>query len=582
MIRSDAKEEYLDQVVVASLKPFLVCVIVVYTTFFAVRYYNSSEGWARDFSLPTLATEAIFFALLRVSLDRKWTSLRPGAVHAALTALVAAACACLHFALGLEVFFTNTLVLTVVAAGAFHLDRVWGAITVLGLVILWSGTIFLAEGHLLWEDLPPLVAAVLFAALLLHYRRSVFEKQRSIVESHREQNELLSESLLEARKAQELFEERAAQRASARAITLSQLRAEIEERTELEAMLRDAGEDNPLGRLASGVAHDFANLLTILRLNLEELSGMVHCPEAREILDDGLQETDEINTLVQQLLAYSRKQSLTRKVVQADDALTRFAEGLGGLLPENIEIKLSLRAENSPVVLDLSQFHQALLNLCLNASEAMPDGGNLKLSSYACDGQVFIEIRDSGEGMTEETLQQAREPYFTTKGFHAGRGLGLSVVEGILNQLNGTLSLRSSPGKGTTATVALPLFNQSALSPKKVLLVEDEDMARLVASRFLKQLGYEVLEADCAEKAKKLFFQQGSYPGLLVTDVVLPDENGISLATSLAQLCPGLKIIITSAHTQPALQEPQTNLEARFLPKPYGLSKLRELVEMVA
>lgn len=577
MRRGVSYDDYFDRVVTASLRLFSICLIAICSFQLIYRYLHWPVGAQRDFTLCGLSALVGLLLLVSISLRLNWKSNRSGAVHGALLAWSIAICSSLHYQAGLGPRFTDIILLTLVGCGVLLLDSVWTPITVMGMGIIWLGTLYEKEGRLTGTEFGPLISVLLFTSLLYSHRRKLLERQFSILDSQRSQNELLAQSLEQAKRDQAEFESRAAQRAQAKALTLSQLKSEIETRIQLERLLAESGQGDPLGRLAGGVAHDFANLITILRLNIDELSNSPNATaDDRELLQQSLLELQEVDLLVKQLLAYSRKQTLSRTTVQADDFLSEFMGNLAGLLPENIELVTDFQAPEATLLMDRAEIQQALLNLCLNSSEAMPKGGILKISSSKQSGAVTFTVEDTGEGMEPETLSLARDPYFTTKGFHTGRGLGLSVVEGILEQHDGKLLLSSGQGAGTVAQIALPLFRSQKPDSQKVLLVEDEETYRILASRYLNQCGYTVLEAENAHQAKSLFLESLPYPELLVTDVVLPDEDGFALAEYLTHLCPSLRVLITSGHVDSKLDQGSLSKKYRFLAKPYGLTSFRE------
>ena len=452
-------------------------------------------------------------------------------------------------------------------------------LAVLFIGLLWAVPTYTRYHALPLTDVPPLFAAGMLSIFLLRYRRQIFEKQFSIVDSQRKQNELLSQSFQETEENQREFEKRVGQRARARATTFEQLKNEVEEKSRLEKLLSEVRDDDPLGRLASGVAHDLSNYLNVVSLNFEELQER-HPPETNlgRALEEGVKTTQEIQTLIEQLRAYSRKQTLSRTVVEADSLLQDFTQGLGALLPENVTIECHLNAPQSRLLVDIPQINQALLNLCLNAGEAMTEGGVLTLSSLIEGNQVKFIVEDTGEGMSAETLTKAREPYFTQRGFHAGRGLGLSVVDGILNQHRGRLELFSSAGKGTRAALSLPLLTPEACSKNRVLLVDGDCVSRSLLANFLERCGYDVVEVESAEQARDAFLESQPHPGVLVTELVLNSQNGIQLSESMSALLPGLKTIITG-EAGTALDRARLNSNTWYLPRPFGLTELRELVE---
>ena len=484
MRRTISNEDYFDEVVTASLKQSVLCLLFVYAVYFVDRYLRWESGWARDFTLFSLATQIVLVLLVRLSLQIEWPSKRSGALHGVVAAALVSACSSQHFALGLEHHYTNIMFLLLVSCGALLLDLYWTPFTFALLSLEWMAAVKTARGYLSWTEVPPLLSAALLAGIVFHYRRKLFHREFTDLSNRRSQSELLTRSLEQAQADWSEFEERAAQRAQARDITLKQLKEEVEAKARLQSLLEDLGEDDPLGRLAGGVAHDFANLLTILQLNFEELADCEQREgEQRELISQGLCASEEIGVLVDQLLAYSRKQKLRSTVHYADEFLREFAQGLGALLPEDIQLQLSTQGNNARILGDKAMLKQALLNLVLNASESMPEGGMVRLASHCRGETVEFSVEDRGAGMTEEQLELALDPYFTTKGLFNGRGLGLSVVDGILNQHGGKLELTSKPGEGTTAIIRIPKFKTNKSAPRRALLVEDEETTRVLVSR---------------------------------------------------------------------------------------------------
>ncbi len=576
---AQAHEEYLDQVVRSTLRHLINWFTPLYGLISIQRSQQATQGWSRDFILSNGVICILALTLIGLSLQQDWKNLRSGAIHGSVTAVLLALGAAMNFSLGLQDDFTNIIVLIMIGNGVVMLCRTSTPLTIVAIGIVWAVPTYARHNALLLKDAPPLVAAGTLSIFLLRYRRKIFEKQFSIVDSQRKQNELLSQSFKETEENQKEFERRVGQRARARATTIEQLKEELEEKARLEKLLNKVRDDDPLGRLASGVAHDLSNYLNVVTLNLEELQER-HAPDTRlgGSLEQGARTTEEILTLIEQLRAYSRKQTLSRSVVEADTLLRDFTYGLGALLPENVTVKCRLDAPDVRLLVDIPQLNQALVNLCLNAGEAMSEGGVLTLSSESDENQVHLIIEDTGEGMSRDTLAKAREPYFTRRGFHAGRGLGLSVVDGILAQHRGRLELSSHEGHGSRAVLSLPLFKPEACSSSRILLADVDCVSRSLLANFLERCGYQVLEVENAEQAREAFFASQPHPGILVTELVLESQNGIQLAESLSALFPGLKTIIMG-ESERKLDRARLSSNTWYLPKPFGLTELRELVE---
>jgi PAS domain S-box-containing protein len=367
-----------------------------------------------------------------------------------------------------------------------------------------------------------------------------------------------------------------------------------------------------IGRLAGGVAHDFNNLLTVINgysdLAFQKLGeGEPLRLEIDQIRKAGARAAD----LTQQLLAFSRKQVIQPRPLDLNKVVAESEKMLRRLLGEDIELKTCLSPSLGQVMADSGQIHQILMNLVVNARDAMPDGGELILetsnleidSSYiqehpeATPGMfVLLAVTDSGMGMDEETSKHIFEPFFTTKGPSRGSGLGLATVYGIVKQSQGWIALSTRPGKGTAFEIYLPRITAELATDsdteedranlegsETVLVVEDQDEVRELATKVLKDYGYRVLEA--ADGAKALALVQ-VYPGLidlLLTDVVLPGMNGRELAECLRELLPAVKVLYTSGYSQNLIAHRGVLYhDVAYIAKPYtpdGLAtKVREVL----
>jgi two-component system cell cycle sensor histidine kinase/response regulator CckA len=316
--------------------------------------------------------------------------------------------------------------------------------------------------------------------------------------------------------------------------------------------------------------------------------------------------------LVRQLLAFSRQQTLRPQVLQLGDVLSELSILLGRLLGENIELKLDQASDVWPVKADLHQFEQVVINLAVNARDAMSDGGKLVIRTANIDetesselgamlppGEyVLIEVSDTGTGMTPEVKQKIFEPFFSTKEVGRGTGLGLSTVYGIVKQTGGYIFAESEQGNGTTMRVYLPRYVETVAEtepiaverrPEKpkdltgrgtVLLVEDEDAVRSFASRALGQRGYNVLSATTGAEALEVFAKHQGDVDLVVSDVVMPEMDGPTLFEKLRRERPDLKVIFISGYAEDAFrQHLAENEDFMFLQKPFDLKELAAAVK---
>ncbi len=386
---------------------------------------------------------------------------------------------------------------------------------------------------------------------------------------------------------------------------------DITELKETEAQFRQAQKMEAVGLLAGGIAHDFNNLLTAINgysdLALAKLPEEGSLTEyIKEIRGSG----DRAAALTQQLLAFSRKQILAPVTLNLNATVADMDRMLKRLIGEDIELVAILEPDLGLVRADPSQFQQILLNLALNARDAMPKGGRLTLetANVVLDKNyistrletkpgphVMLAVSDTGIGMSEDVKARIFEPFFTTKEVGKGTGLGLSSVYGIIKQSEGSIVVYSELGHGTTFKIYLPMIEAASGSAPKanprgkshfpgsetVLLVEDEQSVRKYVGYALRSAGYRVLEAKDAKEALELL-SQGPKPDLLLTDVVMPGMNGRELAGLIAPRVPGISILFMSGYTENAIvHNGVLDADADFLPKPFGQSELLGKIRQV-
>ncbi|HJU06177.1 MAG TPA: response regulator [Nitrospiraceae bacterium] len=387
---------------------------------------------------------------------------------------------------------------------------------------------------------------------------------------------------------------------------------DITEAKRTEEQLHQARKMEAIGRLAGGVAHDFNNVLTGITGHSDLL--LRHLPpeaparrHAQEIKKAG----QRCAALTKQLLAFSRKQVLVPKVLDLNAAISGMEEMLRLLIGEDVVLKIRLSPRPLYVQLDPVQIEQVLLNLAVNARDAMPQGGALtiatatvKLSPRALPGQtgnprgpyVQMIVRDTGCGMDDDTVHRIFEPFFTTKESGKGTGLGLATVHAIIQEGHGYIEVDSTPGQGSTFTVYLPRcpgVDRHATSPaegeslterhaKTILLVEDDPVVRQVTSEILTMNGYRVLEAKGGEEAMSLSDRHGGGIDLLLTDVVMPKMSGRDLAEYVAPMHPGLHVVYMSGYADDALlNHGVSGSEADFLPKPFTPDQLEHTIRAI-
>jgi two-component system, cell cycle sensor histidine kinase and response regulator CckA len=381
----------------------------------------------------------------------------------------------------------------------------------------------------------------------------------------------------------------------------------IEDITEwraLEAKVRQANKMDAIGRLASGVAHDFNNLLTVI-LGFAELMTADAAMADRNVseLSEIIKAAQRATGLTKQLLAFSRQQVLHAAPLDVNELITEMTGMLARLIGEHIQIAMALAPNLSLALADRSQLEQVVMNLVVNARDAMPDGGSVTIETADVElenssfheesimhGQyVMLAITDTGGGMSKETQRRLFEPFFTTKQTGTGTGLGLSTTYGIVKQSKGYIWVYSESGRGTTFKVYLPRTDRDvplqACSPvaatpvrrasETVLLVEDELGVRRLAKRILDDAGYRVLEATDGDEAETLFAQHTDSIDLLVTDVIMPGCGGPELLGRLQVRAPRLRVLYMSGYTEQSVAHRAGIARGLpFLQKPFTAAQL--------
>ncbi|WP_284323299.1 hybrid sensor histidine kinase/response regulator [Cypionkella aquatica] len=379
----------------------------------------------------------------------------------------------------------------------------------------------------------------------------------------------------------------------------------------LEAQFVQSQKMQAIGQLAGGVAHDFNNLLTAISghcdlLLLRHNSGDAAYADLIQIH----QNANRAAALVGQLLAFSRKQTLKPERLEVQDVLSDLAHLLNRLVGERVRLRLAHAPDLGPIRADKRQLEQVIMNLVVNARDAMPEGGTIRIDTEAltlrdemrrdravvpAGEYALIRVSDTGCGIPPERLQKIFEPFFTTKRVGEGTGLGLSTAYGIVKQSGGFIFVDSTEGEGSIFQLYFPIFegraepNVAGQAAKKivvrqgegvVLLVEDEAPVRAFASRALRMRGYTVLEAENAEEALKQLEDPALEVDIFVTDVVMPGMDGPSWVRQALQARPNVKVIFVSGYAEESLSEGQSRIpNSIFLPKPFSLSDLTATVQ---
>ncbi|HEY5710323.1 MAG TPA: ATP-binding protein [Allosphingosinicella sp.] len=357
------------------------------------------------------------------------------------------------------------------------------------------------------------------------------------------------------------------ERASALAAANAELKVQIAERGKAEEQLRQASKMQALGQLTGGIAHDFNNLLTVIQGSADMLR-RPDLSEARRVrfAEAAVQASARAAALTGQLLAFARRQPLKPEVIDVNALIRGMTDLLDRSLGERVQVETELVDGACRVAADRPQLESALLNVAVNGRDAMPEGGRLTIATYFADDEVggrmiAISVADSGSGMDEDTLARAFEPFFTTKQTGKGTGLGLSQVYGFATQSGGDVRIESSPGAGTSVTLLLPCSSgeeegaveEEASGPTltrtgRILVVEDNEEVGEFAEQLLRELGHDVVRAETGEEAL-LALADGAPCDAVFTDVVMPGMSGLDLAARLAEVRPGLPVILTTGYS---------------------------------
>jgi signal transduction histidine kinase len=343
-----------------------------------------------------------------------------------------------------------------------------------------------------------------------------------------------------------------------------------------DAELRQSQKMEAIGRLAGGIAHDFNNLLTAIIGFSELASAETSVPRIHEHLSEIRKATHSASALTRQLLAFSRKQPLAPEIVDLNGVIQRLDKLLRRTIGEDLELRYQLCGRSPAVRVDPGQLEQVLINLTVNARDAMPDGGTLTISTRCFGTRVLLAVSDTGHGIPQDVLPHIFEPFFTTKEQGKGTGLGLATVYGIVTRLGGVIRAKNNPAGGATFTIGLSVVGEHAAEgvepatsdaqrgSETILLVEDEPSVRVLAERLLTRHGYRVLSATDVEEAVAIAEERSGEIDLLLTDVIMPRLSGPDLAASLTSMLPQLKVLYMSGYADhPRLRSDTTIVVAK-------------------
>ncbi|MFY0735996.1 MULTISPECIES: ATP-binding protein [Aurantimonas] len=418
-------------------------------------------------------------------------------------------------------------------------------------------------------------------------RERQFEARARIVELHERDDQL--------RQANETLETRVAERTAEMQLAHEKLVMEVEQRERTEILLRQAQKMEMIGQLTGGIAHDFNNLLMAVLGNLELLHRhMTLDAKAERLVDGAVKGAQRGAALTQRLLAFARRQELTLAPTNLSELVRGMADLLDRSLGSTIEQHVVLPEGMPLAFVDGNQLELALLNLAVNARDAMPDGGSLTIEVDVPDTfeamvlpsgtYVRLSVSDTGSGMSEETLKRATEPFYSTKGVGKGTGLGLSMIQGLAEQLGGSLRLTSTVGIGTRAELWLPVAagagEVQAAEPdleisavtvsSRILIVDDDPLILMSTVDMLEDLGHEVVEAGSGAKALEIL-NAGEQFDLMITDFSMPRMNGGQLARAVHELRPSLPMLLATGFAE---MPSGSEIELPRLGKPYTQAQL--------
>jgi signal transduction histidine kinase len=385
------------------------------------------------------------------------------------------------------------------------------------------------------------------------------------------------------------------------------VKEEIAVRLRAEEALLQSQKMEAIGQLASGIAHDFNNLLTIITGNVETVGRRLNQdadPRIRRAVDNAMKGAERAAALTHRLLAFSRRQPLISKPTDMSILLAGMTDLITRSISETIAVHMHVEPDLGWCEIDQHQLENAVLNLALNARDAMPDGGSLSIEARnmrvvregpkeESGDYVVISVSDTGCGMSQETIGKVFDPFFTTKAVGKGTGLGLSMVYGFVKQSGGYVEIQSTLGEGTCIALQFPRLgsNQAAVSPpppagsgmdhgvETILVVEDDDDVRAHTVDLLRELGYRVLEAHDGNTALRLLSRPDQDVALLLTDVVMPAMSGWELAEAARSEQPGLKVLFTSGYPRDAiLKNGQLEPGIDLLSKPFSFAALSERI----
>ena len=592
----------LDRIATDGLRPAMMAVALLFTVFAIATPFIFPE----PSQIPCVIYDVVLIAIsLALYLICRRTTLSPRQVHIAGTAVSLGVLGniLMSGAMGANPLFSFCVGILLIASAGTMLSAVWALANAAIEIVAWA---VMAWMILPASEIQPNVmcmAACFAVAFIVHVSRNVATVRiLELRDGDAKRERALQQALAEADEARRGLDRKVEERTAA-------LRNELEERGRLEEQLRHAQKMEAVGQLAGGIAHDFNNLLTVIRMShttLAETDGLAG--DTRDVLRDASEATDRAAALTRDLLAFSRKQSLQRAEVAVSDILGSVERMIRRVAEAGIRLEVRAGPEIGDVIADRHQVEQVLLNLAINACDAMGVRGTLTITAEAIelsDGDAGrhrvragtyarIAVSDTGTGMDEVTKRSVFEPFFTTKEVGRGTGLGLAVAHGIVTQHGGQIEVESELGKGSTFTVLLPRARgaspraivaaaQPLAAPARetLLVVEDEAAVRRAVQRNLERLGYQVIAACDGEDALRI---AASLDGidLLLSDVVMPGIDGPELACRLRERWSDLPVLFVTGYSADRLSRSgAVGPHDRVLEKPYQKADLARTIRQM-
>jgi signal transduction histidine kinase/CheY-like chemotaxis protein len=585
----------LDQVASDGLKAAALAVGVLYIVLAINNWLRYPPGVRAAVLLYNLGLVALGFSLYAVC---RRSALSSAGIHVAVAVLAFAVLGqiLLTTLFGVNPLFSYFVSVLLIASAGSVLSTAWALAIATVEVTAWA---VVADRMLSPYDLEQhaiaVMCAVVVAAIVHAGRRRARVRIVELRAGDARRELALQRALAEADEARRGLDRKVDERTAA-------LRTELEGRERLEAQLRHAQKLEAVGRLAGGIAHDFNNLLTVIRMSHQTVvEPGVSSDEVRDAIRDAGDATDRAAGLTHDLLAFARKQTLQRTSVAVVDILGGVERMVRRVAEASIRLELAIAPEVGEVVADRHQIEQVLLNLAINACDAMANRGTLSITVDAIElagaeaarhrlhpsSYVRIAVADTGTGMDEATKRSVFEPFFTTKEVGRGTGLGLSVAHGIITQHGGQIELESELGKGSTFTVFLPQARGttgriavpvakpgSSLSRETLLVVEDEAAVRRAVQRNLERLGYRIFAAHDGEDALRIAETLDGID-LLLSDVVMPGIDGPELACRLREKWRDLPVLFVTGYSADRLaRSDAVGPHDRILEKPYHVDEL--------